>query len=341
MGLIPGRRAFYAVFLTLAIAALPSGAAAREGGQRPASEACPITEIEVNVTYYCELEFSLPSSNGYRITVAGEPGRSGVEIKVVGAAGDVDYSTQKGKVTANSIDASFGKLGKVSMRFRPSDGTRQKLFSKKCQPRRPKSVSSQLGEFVGTFRFRGEHGYTRALAHRADGALGDPLTNIAMGAIPCEFRESAAERKREDESVSLQVEVRHPNVSFTAGEAFGSLRSAAGTTRSRPYLFLVIAAERSGGLSILRSTGAIGGSSAFSFDPGLTQATVAPPAPFSGSGHFRRNSSGVPEWSGNLAVELPGLGRVGLGRGQAELATVAEHLKQFEEELEAQLHPSG
>lgn len=338
----PSARLCLLSVVVIALAALPSGAAAGvEGGQDSAAESCPVAKIELNVTYYCQLEFSLAASNGYRITVAAEPGRPGVEITVAGRAGDVNYVTYKGRTTADSIDAPLGRLGNVSMRFRSAHRTRTRHLSKKCQSQRPSTISSQVGEFVGTFRFRGEHGYTRVTAHHVSGGLGDPLTNIAMESIPCDFRESAAEQKRERESISLNVNAPHPKVIFTAAKAFGDLRSGFGATRSRPYLFFALAGERSDGVSILRTAAAIGGSSAFSFDQGLTQAMVAPPAPFSGSGYFRRDSSGAPEWSGDLAVELPGLGRVGLIPGQAELATVADQLKQLEEGLESRLDLSG
>jgi hypothetical protein len=42
------------------------------------------------------------------------------------------------------------------------------------------------------------------------------------------------------------------------------------------------------------------------------EATVAPPAPFSGSATFERASSTRSTWLGDLALELPGFGRVRL-----------------------------
>jgi hypothetical protein len=327
------------VAVALASAVLP-GAAVANVVSTPASEACPVVEVEFNVAYDCQFEFEVPSSNGYRISVVAEPGHSGAEIKTSGRAGEATYITKNGKSTATSINASFGKFGKVSMQFRPSGHPRKRNLSKKCDPNRPASVSSQPGEFVGTFRFRGERGYTHVIANRVRGALGDPLTNEATRPIRCEFHESAAERKRELGSVSLDVNSRHPNVSFSAGEVIGNFRSTVGASSSRPILFLASSFERSGALSIFRLAGAIGAPSVFSFDQALTQATVTPPAPFAGSGHFRRSPTGEPEWSGSLSVALPGLGRVALSRGKAELATVADHLKHFEEELEAPHPPS-
>jgi hypothetical protein len=88
-------------------------------------------------------------------------------------------------------------------------------------------------------------------------------------------------------------------------------------------------------MRILRFAAALGGSETFVFDESLTSATVRPPFPFTGSGSFLRNPDGSISWTGTLAVSLPGLGSVQLTGGKAELATVAAHLKQLEEELES------
>ena len=42
----------------------------------------------------------------------------------------------------------------------------------------------------------------------------------------------------------------------------------------------------------------------------LTEATLEPPAPFSGSATFHLDTPKTASWTGDLAVELPGLGKL-------------------------------
>jgi hypothetical protein len=328
-------RIYLVLLASVLLLTLTTAASARAVPHVPASyTACPVKKIQLNVAYYCQLEFSLRSSNGYRLKVAGEVGEGGVELSVEGPDGTAQYIANHGKVTATSIHASFGHLGEVSMRFRPSGKERHRHVSKKCVKNRPSSISSRLGFFVGTFKFRGERGYTHVAAHRVAGAIGDPLTNTSTKKIPCDFRESSAERQREDESVSLDATASKPKVSLSVFRLFGSWGNSAFASGHGPYLFLAAASEKSDGLLIIRTNGAFGTSSDFAFDSALTTATVTPPVPFTGTGTFQRNPDGSTTWNGNLAVPLPGLGLVGLTGGHAELATVATHLEQLEERLE-------
>jgi hypothetical protein len=292
-------------------------------------------QIKLNVTYSCQLEFSVRSSAGYLLTVSGSPGHSGVEVIAHGPHGEAQYTAAGGKVTANSISASLGRLGKVSMRFRPTGAKRQRPIPSRCEKGRPPSVSSQPGAFIGMFAFHGEHGYTDVVVHHARGGLGDPLTNIAGKALSCSFQETTAEQWLEGESVELTVSRSRAHPGFTVFEPFGNVRKALTARGMGPFLFLVLDFEKAAGMSILRTAAAAGGVSGFTYDSSLSTATVTPPAPFSGAGVFRRNADGSSNWSGDLAVALPGLGRVALTPGTADLATVAEHLKGLGEELKA------
>jgi hypothetical protein len=165
---------------------------------------------------------------------------------------------------------------------------------------RPPVVTSRLGKFVGTINFRGERGYTQVSARNALGDTGDPLANTPKK-LRCDFRESEAERERELESVSLNGAPPRAAISFNASRLFGDFPALAGSGKPLPpkgdrYLFLALASEKVGRMSILRSTGALGESRDFAVDD-------------------------------DLAVPMPGLGTVKLTGGKAELATVAEGLK--------------
>jgi hypothetical protein len=311
------------------------------------TEACPVHgRIESSVSYACAAEFTLPASNGYRITVSADPeGRSdGVELTVAGHGANVQYIVP-GKAGADTIKARFGDLGEVSVRFHASGRERDVRVPKKCMKERPRVVTSRLGRFVGTIKFRGEGGYTQVSARSAQGGTGDPLTNTAKK-LQCEFRESEAERRRELESVSLEAAPPRAGIFFNAGRLFGDFPALAGKGKALPpkgdrYLFFVLAGERVGQMSIIRTTGAIGDAQDFLFDDALASATVRPPAPFTGSGSYLRNADGSTSWTGNLSVPVPGLGTVGLTGGTADLATVATRLERFEEEQKGVRRPAS
>ncbi len=335
-----GRGGFLALACLIALSVFPGAASAKQSASMiVAPEACPIRHVQLNVAYFCSLEFSLHASNGYRITVSGDPGDGSRQVRLiaVGPAGTAEYSSE-GVVTATTLSASFGHLGKVAVRFRPSGAVRRVKVSKRCLKDRPRTVTSRQGSFLGAIKFRGERGYTKVSARRAQGGLGDPLANTPKK-LGCEFRESKAERKRELESVSLDASPPGAGVSFTGFRLFGGSSRRGPRSGSPPsgnrYLFLASAIERAEGMSVTRYTGAIGGSSDFVFDDALTTAEVTPPGPFTGSGNFRRNADGSTSWTGTLSVPLPGLGTVRLTGGGSELATVATHLKQLEEELKS------
>jgi hypothetical protein len=320
-----------ALFPVLAFLALPglAVAMARPLPPLPAEEACPVAHVHLNVLYYCEVEFSFPASNGYRITVIGEVGADR------GAPDDVTVSASKGdasvnylghgRLTANRMSASFGRFGSFSLRFRPSGKVRRVKVPSSCVKDRPPVVTARLGTYVGVIRFRGEGGYTKVLAHQAQGGLGDPLA--IKPKLECQERSPSA-RKREGDAVRLEATAKTASgvVGFGAwaGPAFpftgvGSAGSA------DPYTFVVFGSEKAAGIQIIRSVAARGPTGDFVFDPGLSSATVTPPAPFGGSASFSRGADGSTTWTGSLAVSLPGLGSVPLAGSsfESELGTGA------------------
>jgi hypothetical protein len=297
-------------------------------------EACPIGHLILNVNYSCTSEFTVRASNGYQIVVSSEnvgSGPSTVELSVQRHDEDVVYQAHA-TVTPTSMKASFGRLGRISLRFRPSGRTRQVKVTKHCHADRPPVVTARLGTFVGTIRFRGERGYTKVSAHRATGGIGDPL---AITRHACEPPRSKAERMQELASVALRASDPTAAIGFTVGRAFGQL-SRLGSTASSPrggYRFLVFAAEKAEQMFILRAVGAVGSAGDFLFDDALSSATVSPPPPFVGTGIFQRNADGSTDWTGTLSVPMAGLGTVRLTepRFSAELATEATLLEKAEE----------
>src|ERR1044072_8884280 len=70
-----------------------------------------------------------------------------------------------GKATPTSIEASFGDLGRISLRLRPSG--RELHATRRAGCKRPHGLPiARIGLFVGELRFRGEDGYNSARAPR-------------------------------------------------------------------------------------------------------------------------------------------------------------------------------
>jgi hypothetical protein len=76
--------------------------------------------------------------------------------------------------------------------------------------------------------------------------------------------------------------------------------------------FLAVDQRSEGSIGIARFAIASGPRSAFAFDDRLSSATVAPPAPFSGSGVFQHGSGSEKSWTGSLAVSFLGAPHVPL-----------------------------
>jgi hypothetical protein len=333
------RQGLLLVACLVALCAAPAGAAARPRSRQGESppEACPVEHVKLNVSYTCAEEFTVRGTRGYTITVSASPGANEVELSAVGSEGAAQYDV-RGKVTNESIVASFGKLGRIAVSFEPSGREGKEKVGPKCQKERPPTVTARLGRFVGTIEFAGERGYTKVDTHSAAGGIGDPLA-IAGEKPTCEFHESEAQRKKELELISLDGSPATGKVFFSAVRLFGNIPIQLPAKRLPPagdrYFFSVAATEKAGPVTIMRSNGALGEAKDFTYDPSLDSATVSPPAPFSGTGSFVRNADGSTGWTGSLAAPLPGLGKVALTGGEAELATVEEQLERI---LGAPLH---
>jgi hypothetical protein len=226
--------------------------------------------------------FKVKSSNGYQVFVSAI-NKQHVLLTAVrrypsGGLAYVSYAA-RGKVTATTIRARFGKLGLVSVRF--IDAGRGG-HSTQCH--HEYTFGGRLGSYRGTIAFRGEGGYTKTRA------TGGKVAFPPRDPVACALQLGSNER------TSRILEASHPQnaASFLAfkirspGESFLS----AGVK------------DRQGRVRITRSVEAVAPATAFIYDGALTVADISGlPAPFTGSAHFQRDTR---TWTGDLEAAFPG-----------------------------------
>lgn len=262
--------------------------------------------------------FTVRGSSGYMITVygaAGGPGRSTVGLSAAHGTASATYTTE-GTVTAEKMEASFGPLGALALRFRSSGRVIQTMVPPGCRVNGFPSVArARLGTFTGTLWFRGERGYTKVSTHRIKGRVGEPRAILGGRGHPCLSPGSGA---NEASGVLLAASRPTREASFGAtAEPPSDAPQAAASPAARAdglgsYRFDGSTLEQRSGVEIARSAAATGPAGDFIFDSTLSSATVTPPPPFSGSATFQRNPGGSAGWTGSLSVSLPGLPRVRL-----------------------------
>lgn len=231
-----------------------------------------------------------------------------------------------GRVTRDSVEASFGDRGRIAMRFRPTDRSIHATSRAGCK-RASGAAIAELGVFAGALRFAGEGGYTSVDVHRAPGRSIDfgALLACLLGVSP----KADAELPRSGAPLGIRL----PGLVAAEGRGGGSVPSTpthpgAGpraTTlvadRKEPLSRTVFAAQvregarprflaldqvSEGSIGVVRLAYVRGAPSAFSFDDALSSAAASPPAPFRGSGELRRGPRNEKSWSGPLAVSFLG-----------------------------------
>jgi hypothetical protein len=267
-------------FLLALLLAVPSSASARSG---------------------LDLMVHLPSHNGYTISVGGyettafiAAGRStGSPTRTAASS---TYLT-RGKVTPTSIEADFGELGHVSLRFHASGPAIHTKPQRHCIG--PDHYTIREGVYVGSVQFRGEGGYVSARAHRIKGKEKVPGQLICFGSIDSILRESGigAGPKKKKPKVTRLVAGHREAVTATYLEA----SHERGVT-----VFRAASQHTEGRLAIYRTAYVRAPGAAFSASASLASAKLAPPAPFSGTGSRVRGPQGAKLWTGSLSVTFPG-----------------------------------
>ncbi|MGH2939082.1 MAG: hypothetical protein ACRDPE_13290 [Solirubrobacterales bacterium] len=184
--------------------------------------------------------------------------------------------------------------------------------------------------------FHGEAGYTEVHAHRATGAI------IRTPALTCrtapppnlkklkheleavEGTEEAEEAEKAEEeaevevlSVGLSAKARGGHVTLTAQKA--ALRDKQGKAFAITNI-TVFGDWHRGRIDESSITAYLFGKGSTFLVPNrkkpASEAVLKPPAPFSGSGTFRRHPKKPPTWTGDLKIALPGLRAGAAGRAR-------------------------
>ena len=207
--------------------------------------------------------------------------RGKVTITVQSRQGTASYTT-RAKFNRHRIRADFGRFGHVALRFHKHPkfvipGTAKTAAKKRVAVCDQGGVAA-LGQFRGTFRFRGEGGYTHAHASKVRGFVGRNSPRTCHGHD--HFIELVA---RSDQTKFMALD--DPKFGVTFLRASTKKRVDAVEVHREAF----------------RAVGVDAGE--FTFDPDLTTAHVAPGGgAFTGSADFLSLAS----WTGSLAVSFLG-----------------------------------
>lgn len=252
--------------------------------------------------------FRLEGSNGYsiRVNAYSEPGEGErIFISAIRKGSSAFYAAPV-RMTATTVRADLGSLGKVDLSLNPSGGER--TIRLRCSGR--DTFTYEPGIYEGVLEFRGEEGYTTVRATQVPlRPLIDSSTFCGSGAgsgeatgpgIPgARLRGSSYAHGR---ALSFQVNKNRPQA-LTVFEA--SLR------------------ERRDRILIQREVQGAAKGGAFRFRPDLATAVLSPPEPFSGSAFLSRSPDSVnPIWSGGLVLDFPGHSNVPLAGPSVHVSLV-------------------
>lgn len=251
----------------------------------------------------------IPASNGWHLQLTagvGEKGSQSVGVYAQGPHGqEVSYLGVKAHVTEDgTIEAKVPGLIHVAVRFEQTSEKRFHLGIDNCKVEG--QARSLKGIFRGAIAFHGEGGYTTV------------KRRSAHGQIEVHPRATCLQPKHQPEKTleDLGIEYLGAGREEKGGSSLTFSAFAANFPGTPTTLFNATYRHRRGKLMVLASTKKLGeGEGLFSLtapNGSPTEATVTPPAPFSGSATFKLESPTTASWTGDLSVEIPTLGKVSL-----------------------------
>jgi hypothetical protein len=276
--------------LALAIAAVALSAAA---GAKPGYFVLPGQRV---------VHFQLHGSHGYVISVGSF--RNG-DIVVGAENGDaaVFYSLHSKSAPEKRIHARLPGVGRISMRFH----SRHRITEEALPVCKGGDTVIIKGYFTGTFRLRGERGYTKATATRVRGE------EVIQPRLVCNGGRAGTGNGGEDGFRSTTLEAEHPTKAGRIGFFADRLEFPDDPGLDGSDFGASLSRMRRG-MAIFASVFESGKLEQFMVEAGRhpRTASVDPGGPFKGTANFERASDGSFGWEGPLSIEFPNFGRVPL-----------------------------
>lgn len=254
-------------------------------------------------------EGSITTKGHKQVTLLLRKGKSEIEART------------SGRVTQHGIEASFGELGRVSLRFegeRVQGSGKYPFFlgrsgeSGGVHPCRGREPVLEKGIFEGMFEFGGKEGLPHLIAKRVSGMVQRRYRRVC----PAGGRDLAAAfqaqlGKMQITSLRAQGRIGEAKVIFEANAI--DLRPVLGRGLGVLYSFWARTVEQRGGVRLTRGVRDQGEEGSFLFSgkgPKAQSATVTPKQPFTGSAEYRKEPGSPASWSGTLTASIPNLGLV-------------------------------
>lgn len=254
---------------------------------------------------------AMPASNGWHLQLTAVPGKRGnrpIGVYARGPHGQrVSYLGVKGRVTEDgTIEAKVPGVIHLALRFEQKSEKAIDFGFDNCKVERKERERN--GVFRGTIAFYGEGGYTTVKRRSAYGHI-----EIHPPAI-CPKQPSRPPKQKVDD---LGIELVSAGHKEKGGDSLTFDAFSPDFPGTGPLTdFYATYTHRRGKLTVSASTEKLGeekGQFSLTAPEGTpTEATVTPPAPFSGSATFKLESPTTASWTGDLRVEIPTLGKVSL-----------------------------
>lgn len=239
--------------------------------------------------------FRLKGTNGYSVLAIAlsKPRFKHGEILVFvgkGSASGLDsvIYLAPAAVTPDTIEADLGPVGQISLQFE-SSGPPERVHAS-CK--RGGSVTYEPGVWVGEIEFVGEEGFTQVHRTRTK-AIPNPFLETGCGGI--RIGETSGQEADAARLIARSATRKHA-IYLQANKNHRKARVRVEASLEERRDGMVVSRE------VVRSFPA----STFSFDAELRSATLAPPAPFSGSASLHRDAQPANQWTGNLSVDFSG-----------------------------------
>jgi hypothetical protein len=288
------------------------------------STALAATRTEVTPAHTSS-SFFLRASNRYYLEFEAVPeGRAGAAEVTVGASYErykdellsVTYSSRGRIFGDGGFEAKFPGIGRVRVRFK--EETAHKVRYEGGTGCGDEVITTRRGVFVGFAGFHGKAGFTTAMARRGDGQIRETARQVCHRPVAPEVEEAPTpEVPPPTRSATIFASGKSGPAAVTFSSAGARIDEPGGTGSGLPTIdFNATYKSKLRGMGVTARVYVDSAHSNLFSVPtpigALTDATIEPPKPFSGSGIFHLETPTIASWTGDLAVAMPGVGTVPL-----------------------------